>query len=512
MLLAGLANDAMVAAIKRDQGDEPVADEPMILVLDEGTSSTRAFLYALDGRVAGSASQAIDQHYPGPGLVEHDAEEIWEKTLRCGRAMVERVGGASRIAAIGITNQRETVVAWDRRTGRPLHRAIVWQDRRTAGRCVELREAGHEPFVQQRSGLLLDPYFSGTKMAWLTARPEVAAAGNALTLGTIETWLAWKLTGGAHVSDATNASRTMLMDLDGRDWDPELLGLVGVNRGALAEIVGNAEIVGMTAPEWFGAPIPISALVGDQQSATIGQGCAAAGQTKLTLGTGAFALTSTGTRRPERVGRLLATVLSEVGGDRRFAIEGSIFVAGSLIKWLRDSMGLIGKASETEALARSVADNGGVFLLPALSGLGAPYWLPDAKAVIAGLSFSATRAHLVRAALEAISHQAVDLAAAFKETGAPWHELRIDGGMSANDWLAEDLAAMLGIPVLRPADVETTARGAAMLAAVGAGLHASLSEAAAMLAPTERFEPCPDADAKARRLEGWSRLLADVRR
>ncbi|RST29908.1 glycerol kinase GlpK [Sphingomonas ginkgonis] len=484
-----------------------MSDDPLILVLDEGTSSTRAILYRLDGAVLGSRALPISQHYPAPGLVEHDAEEIWQATLACGRAMVEQAGGAGGIAAIGITNQRETVVAWDRRTGRPLHRAIVWQDRRTADRCAALREAGHEPWVQARTGLLLDPYFSGTKMAWLAARPDVAAAGEWLALGTVDSWLAWKLTGGTHVSDASNASRTMLLDLDGRDWDDALCDLLAVPRASLPAIVGNTEHIGLTDRRWFGQAIPITAMIGDQQSATVGQGCNAPGQTKLTLGTGAFALTSLGSSRPTDPGRLLGTILTDIGGDRRFALEGSIFVAGSLIKWLRDNLGLLGTAGESEALARSVEDSGGVTLLPALAGLGAPYWRPAATAVFAGLTFASTRAHLVRAALEAITHQCVDLADAFARTGAAWDEIRLDGGMSANNWLAEDLAAMLNLPATRPDDVETTARGAAMLAAVGAGLYTSLDEARAMLPPTRRFDPRPDDQARATRLAAWQAVL-----
>ena len=419
-----------------------------------------------------------------------------------------KAGAEQRVAAIGITNQRETVVAWDRRTGRPLHRAIVWQDRRTAGVCTGLREAGHQPLIQEKTGLLLDPYFSATKYAWLQQRPEIAEAGDALAFGTIESWLAWKLTGGEHATDFTNASRTMLLDLEANDWDDDLLELFGIKRQRLPRMVGNAEHVGMTLAEWFGRPIPICALIGDQQSAAVGQGCRASGQTKLTLGTGAFALTNLGSERPRNMGRLVGTIASDVSGARSFALEGSIFVAGSLIKWLRDDLGLLSDAGESETLARSVPNNGGVVLLPALAGLGAPYWRPNAKAVISGLSFASTRAHLIRAALEAISHQTVDLAAAFADVGAPWSELRLDGGMSANDWLAQDLANMLGSATIRPADVETTARGAAMLAAVGAGIHPNLVAAEAMLPSTRRFEPLSNVAEREGRMAAWHQLLA----
>ena len=493
----------------REHDSGGMTDAPLILVLDEGTSSTRAVLYSAGGAMLASSSRPIEQHYPAPGLVEHDAEEIWQATLECGRAVIAKAGAEERVAAIGITNQRETVVAWDRRTGRPLHRAIVWQDRRTANACAHLREAGHETLIQQKSGLLLDPYFSATKLAWLQQRPEIAAAGDALAFGTIESWLAWKLTGGEHVTDFTNASRTMLLDLGANDWDDDLLALFKIARQRLPRLVGNAELVGTSRAEWFDRPIPISALIGDQQSAAVGQGCSAPGQTKLTLGTGAFALTSLGSDRPRNMGRLVGTIASDVQGARSFALEGSIFVAGSLIQWLQDDLGLLTNAGESEALARSVADNGGVVLLPALAGLGAPYWRPEAKAVISGLSFASTRAHLVRAALEAISHQVVDLAAAFADVGAPWSELRLDGGMSANDWLAQDLADMLGSAAIRPADVETTARGAAMLAAVGAGFHSNLAAAAkAMLPPTTRFEPLGNARERERRMAAWHKLLA----
>jgi glycerol kinase len=484
------------------------ADEREILVLDEGTSSTRALRYAADGCVLGSAQRELTQYYPGPGLVEHDAAEIWDKTLACAREMVEQAGGPSRIAAIGITNQRETVVAWDRVTGEPLARAIVWQDRRTADTCEALRQAGHEPEVQRRTGLLLDPYFSATKMAWLLRHvPAVRDAGDRLAFGTVEGWLTWKLT-GAHLTDATNASRTSLLPLDGADWDDSLLDLFGVPRAALPRVVGNAGLFAQCRAEHFGAEIPLTGLIGDQQSATIGQGCFAPGETKLTLGTGAFVLTNIGARVPDMPGRLLGTVLCDIAGQRSFALEGAIFVAGSLIKWLRDSLGLITSAAETEALAQSVADSGGVVLVPALSGLGAPYWKPNATASISGLSFASTRAHVARAALEAVSHQLVDLAQAFAASGAGWHDLRIDGGMAANDWLAQDLADMLQLVVTRPSDVETTARGAALLAAVGAGLYPDLASAGRAMLPAGRaFAPNDHAEERIRRLEAWRRVI-----
>ena len=481
--------------------------ERRLLVLDEGTSSTRALLYAFDGKLIATAQRDITQYYPQPGWVEHDPAELWEHTLACGREMVERAGGAGRIVAIGITNQRETAVAWDRRSGEPLARAIVWQDRRTADACAALRDAGHEPAVSAATGLVLDPYFSATKWRWLIDHvTEVAAAGERLALGTVESWLVWKLSGGHHVSDASNSSRTLLLPLDGAGFDAGLCDLFGLPRAALPEVVDMAGPIATCDPKWFGAAIPICGLAGDQQSATIGQGCSAPGATKATFGTGAFILTATGAAVPRSTHRLLGTVLSQVGGERRYALEGSVFVAGSMVKWLRDGLGWIGCAAETEALARA-NDNGGVTVVPALAGLGAPHWRPDAKGAIFGLTLGTRREQIVRAALESLAHQCSDLQAAFAADGAQWGTLRIDGGMAANDWLAQDLADMLDIIVERPADVESTARGAAMLAAVGAGLHDSLDSAEAMLPPLTRFEPRGDASARQARLAAWHDAL-----
>ncbi|NWK97206.1 glycerol kinase [Sphingobium lactosutens] len=485
--------------------------ERMILVLDEGTTSTRAMLYTADGVRGAMAQRELSQYYPRPGWVEHDAAEIWERTLACAREMVAHVGGADRIAAIGIANQRETVVAWDRRTGAPLSRAIVWQDRRTADRCEALSAEGHEALIQSRTGLVIDPYFSATKMRWLVDHvPSVAAAGDALALGTIESWLVWKLTGGLHITDASNASRTQLMTLDGAGWDDELCALFGVPRAALPAIVDNAAMLGTTVPDLLGGAIPITGLAGDQQAATIGQGCLSPGTVKATLGTGAFILASTGPALPVSAHRLLGTVLCQIDGVRHYALEGSIFVAGSLIQWLRDRLGLIAAAADTDAIARSVPDNGGVVLLPALSGLGAPYWQPGVTGSIHGLTHGTGRAHIVRAALESIAHQVHDLAAAFAADGAPWHRLRIDGGMSANDWIAQDMADILGLPVERPADIETTARGAAMLAAVGAGLFPTLESAMAGGSGGAAFEPVLSGVARDRRIAAWQAVLADA--
>ncbi|KQM98663.1 glycerol kinase [Sphingobium sp. Leaf26] len=483
--------------------------ERHLLVLDAGTTSTRAMLFAPDGTRVATAQADLTQFYPQPGWIEHDAAEIWTLTLDCALQMVAQAGGADRIAAIGITNQRETVVAWDRQSGDPLGRAIVWQDRRTANQCMGLRDGGHEPLVQQRTGLILDPYFSATKMRWMIDHcPEVAAAGDRLAFGTVESWLVWKLTGGLHISDASNASRTQLMALDGAGWDAELCALFGVPLTTLPAIVDNAGDFGATLPDLLGGSIRICGLAGDQQAATIGQGCLAPGVVKATLGTGAFVLASLGERLPASANRLLGTVLCQVAGRRHYALEGSIFVAGSLIQWLRDSLGLIAAAADTDAIARSVPDNGGVVLLPALSGLGAPHWRPEATGIIGGLTHGTSRAHIIRAALESMAHQVHDLAAAFTADGAPWHMLRIDGGMSANDWIAQDMADMLDLSVERPADVETTARGAAMLAGLGCGLFPSLEAATDMASPRTRFVPTMADDVRAGRLAEWRTLLA----
>lgn len=479
-----------------------------ILVIDEGTTSTRAMLFDASGEVLATAQAELTQNYPGPGLVEHDAAEIWDKVLETCRAVIAEAGGTESIAAIGITNQRETVVFWDRETGEPLAPAIVWQDRRTADICRRLKEMGEEPGVQALSGLLLDPYFSGSKIGWaLETWPQLREAGSRLAVGTVESYLVYRLTGGLHISDATNASRTALMAIGSGGWDDGLCDLFGVPRRLLPEIVDSAGTFGETSPDLFGRAIPICGLAGDQQAASIGQRCLSPGDTKATYGTGAFVLTHTGTTLPRSRHRLLGTVAWQLGGRRNYALEGSVFVAGSLVKWLRDSLKLIDNAAETEALARSVADNGGCFLVPALSGLGAPYWEPGAQGVIAGLGFSTGRAHVVRAALESMAHQTNDLKAAFAADGFDWTTLRIDGGMAANDWIAQDLADMLDVPVERPAFIETTAVGAAMLAGLGCGLFGKLDEAATMRGAVDEFRPAADAAMREARLAGWRKAV-----
>lgn len=485
--------------------------ERAILVLDEGTTSTRAILFAPDGKVLGSAQEELTQHYPRSGWVEHDASEIWTKTLQCARLMVDRAGGADRIACIGITNQRETVVAWDRDTGEPLAHAIVWQDRRTAGMCERMRQRGLEDELHRRTGLVLDPYFSATKMRWLLENePAVveAAKRGSLALGTVESWLVFKLTDGAFVSDASNASRTMLLPLDGAQFDEDLCGLFDVPLGALGEVIDNAGDLARTDAALFGGPILITGIAGDQQAATIGQGCLETGDAKATYGTGAFILANSGSEPPVSDHRLLSTILFQLGVERTYALEGSVFVAGSLIQWLRDSLNMLGSAPETEELARSTEDSGGVIIVPALSGLGAPHWKADATASISGLTFSTGKAHIARAALEAMAHQTYDLAKAFAADGARWQCLKIDGGMSANDWMAQDIADILNLPVERPDYVETTALGAAMLAAVGAGIHPDLSSAVeAMRGSTRSFEPGMGDQRRRERLASWHEAL-----
>ena len=481
-----------------------------ILVLDAGTTSTRAMVFAGDGTVEAVAQAELTQHYPRPGWVEHDAGEIWDKTLKCAREVIGQ--DAARIAAIGITNQRETVVAWDRNSGEPLARAIVWQDRRTADFCATMKADGHEVMVQKRTGLLLDPYFSGTKMRWMLdhdAAVQAAAQNGSLAFGTIESWLVYKLSGGAHISDASNASRSLLLSLDGAQFDGDLCELFGVPPAALPEVVDTHGKLADCDPQWLGAAVPICGLAGDQQSATIGQGCLSFGETKATYGTGAFVLTNKGREIPHSDNRLLGTVLYQENGERTYAIEGACFVAGSLIQYLRDQLNLIGSAAETEELARSISDSGEVVIVPALAGLGAPHWLPDARGVISGLSFASGRAQIARAALEAMAHQTHDLASAFAADGAPWTHLRIDGGMSANDWMAQDLADILEIEVERPDFIETTALGAAILAAVGCGLHADLETAAlTMRSETTTFSPKMDGGVRTSRLARYSKALS----
>lgn len=486
----------------------------LILVIDEGTTSTRVMLFDEQGVIHKMAQKEIKQHYPKAGWVEHDAQEIWEKTLACARQVLSEITEREQVICIGITNQRETVVAWDKKTGTPLCPAIVWQDRRTSSFCEKLVAEGHEGEIKKRTGLVLDPYFAGTKMRWMLDNiPEVADAQQRGTLrfGTIDSWLVYKLSGGQHVSDASNASRTMLCALDGLQFDDGLCDLLGVPLSSLPTIVDSAGKLGSAKAEWFGREIPITGISGDQQAAAIGQGCLLPGQTKSTYGTGAFVLSTTGNNIPLSNNGLLGTVLLQLAGHRTYALEGSIFVAGSLVQWLRDSLGLIDDSSDTEALAKSVKDNGGVTIVPALSGLGAPHWRPDAQGIINGISFSTGKAEIARAALEAMSYQTNDLAKAYASDGFQWTSLRIDGGMSANNWMAQDLADILGITVERPNSVETTALGAAMLAATGAGIYPSLTEAVNIMGnELKTFTPSMDSQVRNDRIASWERALSQV--
>lgn len=483
-----------------------------LLVIDEGTSSTRAMLFDQFGQSLALAQHQFKTDYPAPGWVEQDPEEIWQLTFAAAAALIEQAGGADRIAGIGITNQRETIVFWDRRTGKPLAPAIVWQDRRTAPFCAQLREQGHEPAVQAATGLLLDPYFSASKIRWAFDHwPALDEAGEDLAIGTIDSWLIYRLTGGLHVSDATNASRTALMGLAG-GWDDGLLELFGVPRAALPRICDSAGQLGATLSDHFGGPIPICGVAGDQQAAAIGQACFAPGDTKATFGTGTFVITHAGETPPVSANRLLGTIAWQIEGVRRYALEGSLFVSGSMIQWLRDQLGLIETAAESEELAMSVADSAGVCIVPAFSGLGAPHWQPSARGAILGLTLGVNRAHIVRASLEAVANQTFELQRAFAADGIEWSSLRIDGGMAANNCLAQDLASLLRLEVQRPANVETSALGAAMLAGVGAGLFASLYDAAAAVrGRVQRFIPNGDEDARSRRIERWDRAVAAVR-
>ena len=480
-----------------------------LLVIDEGTSSTRAMLFDAAGQCLGLAQNPLTTSFPQPGWVEQDAAEIWRLTLAVTRQMVAKAGGAGAIAGIGITNQRETLVCWDRKNGEPLGPAIVWQDRRTTGLCSGFKERGLEPILQAKTGLLLDPYFSASKIGWALANwPQLQAAD--LCVGTVDSWLVFKLT-GAHLTDATNASRTALMDIQG-GWDAELLEMFGVPRESLPEIIDSAGDFGTTRADLFGGPIRICGIAGDQQAAAIGQACFGEGETKATYGTGAFILTQAGTEMPRSDNRLLSTIAWQIDGERHYALEGSLFVAGRMMQWLRDELRMVEAAPDSEAIARSVADSSGVQIVPAFAGLGAPHWDPEARAAITGLTLGSGRAEIVRAALEAVANQTAELQAAFAADGVTWSKLRIDGGMASNGFLAQDLADLLGLDVERPANVETSALGAAMLAGVGAGLFASLDEAAAAVrGPVARFSPGSNPAARSERMARWDKAVAAVR-
>ena len=478
-----------------------------VLAIDAGTTGITALVVADDGRVLARAYREIGQHYPRPGWVEHDAEEIFLRTVEAAREALAR--SPVPPVALGITNQRETVVVWDRATGRPLHRAIVWQDRRTAERCREL--APHADLVQARTGLVLDAYFSGTKLEWLLREARVLDGREArdTAAGTIDSWLVWRLTDGAvHATDPTNASRTMLYDIDARAWSDELLALFGVPRALLPEVRPSLGDFGTAAPRHLGVPLPIRGVAGDQQAALFGQGCHAAGESKNTYGTGAFVLLNTGGTRPPHAPGVLTTLACDAAGDAAYALEGAIFIAGAAVQWLRDGLGIIATAAETEALARSVDGTDGVYFVPALVGLGAPDWEPAARGTIVGLTRGTTRAHLARAALEAMAFATRDVLALMSErAGVRFSRLRVDGGATQNDWLMQFQADVLGVPIERPQVVETTALGAAGLAGIAAGVWPD----AAAFARSRRVTTFTPGEGRAAAERGWSGWRRAVR-
>lgn len=479
-----------------------------VLAIDQGTTSSRAILFDAGLNPIASAQQEFRQIFPASGLVEHDAEEIWQSVLATSRAAMAR--GGQKPSAIGITNQRETVVIWDRQTGTPIHNAIVWQDRRTAAACAMLREAGHERVISAKTGLLLDPYFSATKIAWMLEHvPGARAKAEAgkLACGTIDTFLIWRLTGGrVHATDATNASRTMLMDIHKGVWDDGLLKLFGIPRAVLPEIRDCAGEFGETEPELFGAAIPIRGVAGDQQAALIGQACFSPGMMKSTYGTGCFALLNTGGEAVPSKNRLLTTIAYQFEGQRSYALEGSIFIAGAAVQWLRDGLGLIANASETGALADAADAAQDVVLVPAFVGLGAPYWDAEARGAIYGLTRNSGPKEFARAALESVAFQTADLLAAMRADWAGHGAetvLRVDGGMTASDWTMQRLADILGAPVDRPKVLETTALGAAYLAGFAIGLFPAPSEFGKSWALERRFLPAMAQNERDRRLGLW---------
>ncbi len=477
-----------------------------ILALDQGTTGSTALMVDANGRIAGRGYREITQHYPQPGWVEHDPSELVVHTVEAARDAIAQAGAVP--VAIGITNQRETVVIWDRKTGRAIGRAIVWQDRRTARRCAEL--APRSAWIAERTGLVTDPYFSATKLEWMLRDSAVMARATAgeLAAGTVDSWLVWNLTGGVvHATEPTNASRTMLFDIRTREWSDELCGLFGVPRAVLPEVRRSSGDFGAARAWVFGKEIPITGIAGDQQAALFGQGCWAAGEGKNTYGTGAFLLLNTGMRRPVAEAGLLTTIACDGRGDACYALEAAIFVAGAAVQWLRDGLGLIATAAESEALARSVESTDGVFFVPALVGLGAPHWAPDARGTIVGITRGTTRAHLVRAALEAMAFGTADVLSVMREQGGcPFSRLRVDGGATQNDWLMQFQADVLGVPVERPEMVETTALGAAALAGLAAGIW---TDPGAFLSTRQwrRFEPGPGGRAAADGHRGWRRAV-----
>ena len=485
-----------------------------ILAIDQGTTSTRAIVFDRQGRKLGTGQRELPQSYPQPGWVEHDALRIWDDTQACVRDALAQAGQQARqIAALGITNQRETTVIWDRASGQPIHPAIVWQDRRTATFCQQHQDRA--AWLAAKTGLLLDPYFSATKIAWLLdAVPGARARAERgeLAFGTIDSWLLWQLTGGQrHATDATNASRTALFNIRTQDWDDELLQFFKVPRALLPEVCDSAADYGSTVTALFGGAIAIGGIAGDQQAATIGQACFAPGMIKSTYGTGCFMVLNTGSEFRLSKNRLLSTVAYRLKGEVTYALEGSIFVAGAAVQWLRDAVHLISAAGDTEDLARSIEDTQGVYLVPAFTGLGAPYWDPQARGAIFGLTRDSGIAHIVRAALESVCYQTRDLMMAMREDALAPTELRVDGGMVVNDWLTQCLADVLQLPVVRPQIVETTAQGAAFLAGLQAGVYGSLQEIAQLWQAQVRFVPKMEPARADQLYAGWRDAVVRVK-
>jgi glycerol kinase len=488
-----------------------------LLALDQGTSSSRSIVFAPDGRIVAMAQREFRQIYPQPGWVEHDPMEIWQTQLDTAREALAKAGVTARdVAAIGITNQRETTVLWNRRTGQPIHNAIVWQDRRTEPLCARLRQQGLVDTVRRTTGLVIDPYFSATKIRWLLDHVDgahVAAAHGDLAFGTVDSWLLWNLTGGrVHATDVSNASRTMLFDIRHNVWDPTLLGVLHVPDSMLPSVHPSSHRFGETEPALFGAAIPIGGIAGDQQSALFGQACFDAGLAKNTYGTGCFLLAHTGARCEGSANGLVTTSAAQTDGTPRFALEGSVFIGGAVVQWLRDGVKAIRSSAEVQALAESVPDAGGVMFVPAFTGLGAPYWNADARGAIVGLSRGSTVAHIARAALESIAFQSAALLQAMNRDAAaagaaPVAELRVDGGASVNDLLMQFQADLLGIPVVRPKVVETTALGAAYLAGLACGVYRGLDELAAQWQVERRFHPTMPRDQAAERTAQWERAV-----
>lgn len=487
-----------------------------VLAIDQGTTSTRSIVFDANGQPVGSAQREFAQHYPQDGWVEHDPADIWRDVVATVRdALTDARLSASDLAAIGITNQRETVVVWDRETGEPIHRAIVWQDRRTAAVCAQLREAGHESLVRARTGLLLDPYFSGTKVAWILDNVEGArdrAERGELAFGTIDSFLLWRLTGGkVHATDVTNAGRTLLYDIHAQRWDDDLCALLRVPAAVLPQVEDSSHVFGSSLPELFGASVKVAGIAGDQQAALFGQTCFDPGTVKSTYGTGCFLLLNTGTQAVTSEHAMLTTPAYRIDGRMTYALEGSIFAAGAAVKWLRDGIGIITHASQTNDMATRIEGNHGVYMVPAFVGLGAPHWDPDARGTITGLTFDTKPAHLARAALEAVAYQTLDLIEAMIADGGETPlAVSVDGGMAANDWLCQFLADILQIPVERPDHLETTALGAAFLAGLAVGVWSDLDAIVATRSHRKRYLPTLNSDDRERLLAGWRRALAST--